>query len=206
MRFISKVDSYLNTYVTADNKDGILKVAAEDNVTSDDLVAYHNLIQANMFTGENLLKVANIENSDSKLVQLGLTIDKVNAENLDESIILKTAEELGLDQEDVNFVIENLQRQAREAGIVDTNPQFEKEAEDFSQVSNAVIILKQAGLDPKAAIELALNIDENGQTTDEKVAAELTQLSEADLDKIAEAMGELGEMTPSKAKMVLDLI
>lgn len=206
MRFISKVDSYLNTYVTADNKDGILKVAAEDNVTSDDLVAYHNLIQANMFTGENLLKVANIENSDSKLVQLGLTIDKVNAENLDESIILKTAEELGLDQEDVNFVIENLQRQAREAGIVDTNPQFEKEAEDFSQVSNAVIILKQAGLDPKAAIELALNVDENGQTTDEKVAAELTQLSEADLDKIAEAMGELGEMTPSKAKMVLDLI
>ena len=206
MKFIGKVDSYLNTYVTADNKDGILKVAAEDNVTSDDLVAYHNLTQANIFTGENLLKVANVENSDSKLVQLGLTIDKVNTENLDESVILKTAEELGLDQEDVNFVLDNLQRQAIEAGIVETNPEFEKQAEEFDKVANAVILLKQAGLDPKAAIELALNIDENGQATDEKVAAELTQLSEADLDKIAEAMEEIGEVTPSKAKMILDLI
>lgn len=206
MRFIDKVDSYLNTYVTADNKEGILKVAAEDNVTSDDLVAYHNLVEGNIFTGENLLKVANVENSDSKLVQLGLTIDKVATEGLDDSIILKTAEELGLDQEDVAFVIDNLQRQAIEAGVVETNPEFEKQAEEFEQIADAVTLLKQAGLNPKAAIELALNIDENGQPLDEKVAAELTQLSENDLDKIATAMEVIGEITPNKARMILDLI
>ena len=206
MRFINKVDSYLSTYVTADNKDGILKVAAEDNVTSDDLVAYHNLVEGNIFTGENLLKVANAENSDSKLVQLGLTIDKVNAEGLDDSIILKTASELGLDQEDVNFVVENLQRQAIEAGVVEANPEFEKQAEDFGQVADAVIMLKQAGLNPKAAIELALNIDENGQPTNEKVASEMSYLSETDFDKIAEAMEVLGEITPNKAKMILEII
>ena len=206
MRFIDKVDSYLNTYVTADNKEGILKVAAEDNVTSDDLVAYHNLVEGNIFTGENLLKVANAENSDSKLVQLGLTIDKVATEGLDDSIILKTAEELGMDREDVAFVIDSLQRQAIEAGVVETNPEFEKQAEDFGQIADAVILLKQAGLNPKAAIELALNIDENGQPLDEKVAAELTQLSEDDLDKIATAMEVIGEITPNKARMILELV
>jgi len=203
MKFIPKVASYLDAYTNADNKEGILKVASEEGVTSDDLVAYHNLTEGNIFTGENIIQIeGDASKSESPLIQLGFTIDKVASEGLDESIIFETAKNLGMDDEDVAFVISQLQKQAEEAGIVE-NKETNEEQE---KIANAITMLKEAGLDPKEAIEIALNVDEEGNFTDEKVAEAAAKYTEEDFDKIAEAMEMIGEITPEKASLILELI
>ena len=200
MKFMEKVASYLDAYTTSDAKDSLLKVASEDGVTTDDLIAYHNLTEGNIFTGENLIAIeTDPEQSESKLIQLGNTIDKVAAEGLDESLIYKTAEELGFDNEDVAFYLASLQKQAEEAGLA---PQANAPSEN---VVNAVNLLKEAGLDPVEAITVALNVDEEGNVTDEKVAAVIANYTEEDLDKIAEAMEMIGEVTPAVAEEILGL-
>ena len=200
MKFMEKVASYLEAYTASEAKDSLLKVASEDGVTTDDLIAYHNLTEGNIFTGENLIAIeSNPEESTSKLIQLGNTIDKVASEGLDESIIFKTAEELGLDNEDVAFYLTALQKQAEEAGLA---PQANAPSEN---VVNAVNLLKEAGLDPVEAITVALNVDEDGNVSDEKVAAVIANYTDEDLDKIAEAMEMIGEITPAVAEEILGL-
>ena len=203
MRFMDKVASYLDAYATGENKDGILKTAAEDNVSADDLVAYHNLTEGNIFTGKNIIETGNNPaESDSKIIQLGFTIDKVASEGLDENIIYQTAATLGMDDEDVAFLYGNIQKQAEEAGVA---PQASVDDETANRIGAAINLLKEAGLNPQPAIELALNVNEDGQFTDEKIAEEAAQLTEEDFDKIAEAMEMIGEITPEVADMIISL-
>ena len=200
MKFMEKVASYLDTYTSSEAKESLLKVASEDGVTTDDLVAYHNLTEGNIFTGENLIAIeTDPDKSSSKLIQLGNTIDKVASEGLDQSLIYKTAEELGLDNEDVAFYLTALQKQAEEAGLAPT------EHKASENVVNAITLLKEAGLDPVEAITAAINVDEEGNVADEKVAAIIANYTESDLDKIAEAMDMIGEITPAVAEEILGL-
>ena len=201
MRFIEKVAGYLDSYVAADNKDGVIKVAQEDGVSPDDLVAYHNLTEGNIFTGENLIQTqVDPEVSDSKLIQLGFTIDKVASENLPVETILEKAAELGMDDEDVGFVMAHLRRQMQEAGLA----QESVDSETKEKVAQAITLLRNAGVDPKEGFEIALNVDENGNIADEKVASVMAKYNEAQLDKIAEAIELIGgEITPEVAREIL---
>ena len=200
MKFMEKVASYLDTYTSSEAKESLLKVASEDGVTTDDLVAYHNLTEGNIFTGENLIAIeTDPDKSSSKLIQLGNTIDKVASEGLDQSLIYKTAEELGFDNEDVAFYLTALQKQAEEAGLAPAEHQVSE------NVANAITLLKEAGLDPVEAITAAINVDEEGNVADEKVAAIIANYTEGDLDKIAEAMDMIGEITPAVAEEILGL-
>ena len=200
MNFIEKVASYLETYAVSENKESLLKTAGEEGVCADDLVAFHNLTKGNVFTGENLIQTDTApEESESKLIQLGLTIDKVASENGDMDEVIKKAEILGLDTEDVAFVYASLQKQAEEAGIIPTEPKNDE------NVEKGVQILKEAGLNPVAAVEIALNVDEEGNPTDEKVASMIQELTTEEIDKIAEAMELIGEITPEKAQQIITL-
>ena len=201
MKFIEKVAGYLDSYVVADNKDGVIKVAQEDGVSPDDLIAYHNLTQGNIFTGENIIQTkTEPEQSDSKLIQLGFTIDKVAQENLPIETIFDKGAELGMDEEDVAFVMDNLRRQMQEAGLAE--PQVDEETKE--KVAQAISILRNGGIDPKEGFEIALNVDENGHFIDEKVASIASKYNDAQFEKIAEAVELLGgEITPEIAREIL---
>jgi len=115
MKFIEKTASYYETYLRADAKDGLLKTAAVDGVSYGDLIAFHNLTQGNMFTGRNLIKLAEEDMKTSKLVQLGEAIDRLNNQEITKQDLYKIASDLGMDAEDVDFVLDQIEKQAEEA-------------------------------------------------------------------------------------------
>lgn len=203
MAFIEKVASYYGTYLSSDNTEGLLKTASEEGVSKDDLIAYHNLTEGNIFTGDNIIQIeGDPENSDSKLIQLGLTIDKVASEGLDENLILEKAAELQMDSTDVGFIVANIQKQAAEAGVVEPD----QDPELVEKVASSMKYLLNNGIDPIQAYEMYLNVDEEGNFTDEKVASLAQQYTEEDFDKIAEAIEMIGrEFDDEVASIVLDL-
>jgi len=207
MNLIEKVASYYNTYKVSNADESLLKTASVDGIGKDDLIAFHNLTEANMFTGENLIELQKeAEESESKIIQLGFTIDKVINGELPEDEIQKTASALGMDEEDVGFITAHIQRQMEEAGIVEKTASY-LDAELIDKVASAAQLLIENNIDPIEAFTVAANTDEEGYPVDEKTAYAMNQYADAELDKIAEAVDMVGgAITPEVAETLLSLL
>jgi len=192
MSFIEKVASYFQTYENSSTKEGLLKIAAEDGVTADDLVAFHNLVYGNIFTGKNLLKTAS-ENPESKIIAIGMAFDKVASGEMTPEEVVAYANELGMTKEDVDFIYAQIEKQAEEAGIIE--PEANEYDEDLTdKVAEAMDYLDANGIDPISGLIIAANVNEEGLIADEKVAEEAVEagFTEEDLTKIAEVVDFLG--------------
>jgi len=205
MKHIEKVANYFEAYTTSGNKDAMIKIASEDGVTPDELVAFHNLTQGNVFTGENLIKVAS-DNPDSKIIALGMAFDKLASEEdfTVDDLYAYAENELGMDREDVDFVYSNLEKQAEAAGIVDDNNgnNNDNEANQNSdipeelveKIAEAMDYLDEAGINPIDGLFIGANLGEDNLIADEKIASEAAEagFEVEDLQKIAEVAEYLG--------------
>jgi len=200
MRFLEKVASYANAYINSDNKETLIKTAAVDGVTPDDMIAYHNLTEGNIFTGENIIKIAGApEESESPIIRFGFELDKLASGEATEDEVIQAGLEMGLDMEDMQTIFAHLQKQAAEA--------FGDPAEErFEKVAEALDYLAQNGIDPAAAIDIVLNTDEEGNVVDEKVAAYANALSDEDLVKIAEAIDYMGGLDEESLSMIESIL
>jgi len=194
MSFIEKVASYFQTYENSSAKEGLLKIAAEDGVTADDLVAYHNLVYGNIFTGKNLLKTAS-ENPESKIIAIGTAFDKVASGEMTPEEVVAYANELGMTKEDVDFIYAQIEKQAQEAGVIESESN-ENDEELTDKVAEAMDFLDANGIDPISGLIIAANVNEEGLIADEKVAEEAVEagFTEEDLTKIAEVVEFLGSV------------
>jgi len=208
MHFIEKVASYYGTYQVSDNDEALLKTASEDGVSKDDLVAFHNLTQGNMFTGENLIQLEKeAEESDSRLIQFGFAVDDYVAGNLDDEGLMKVAYDMGLDEEDVQFVLGQVGIQMEEAGLIQKEASAGLDEELLDKVASAVQFLIENDINPELAFTIAANTDEEGYPVDEKTASLMGELGEEALDKIAEALDMVGgEVTPEVARAVIAVL
>jgi len=196
MRFLEKVAAYADAYVNSDNKDTLIKTAAVDGVTPDDMIAFHNLMEGNIFTGENIIKIAGApEESQSPIIRFGFELDKLASGETTEEEVIQRGLEMGLDMEDIQTIYATLQKQAAEAFGDPSEERFEKVAE-------ALDYLAQNGIDPIAAIDVVLNTDEEGNVIDEKVAAYANALSDEELAKIAEAIDYMGGLDEESLAMI----
>jgi len=194
MSFIEKVASYFQTYENSSAKEGLLKIAAEDGVTADDLVAYHNLVYGNIFTGKNLLKTAS-ENPESKIIAIGMAFDKVASGEMTPEEVVAYANELGMTKEDVDFIYAQIEKQAQEAGVIEPEAN-ENDEELIDKVAEAMDFLDANGIDPLSGLIIAANVNEEGLIADEKVAEDAVEagFTEEDLTKIAEVVEFLGSV------------
>jgi len=196
MRFLEKVAAYADAYINSDNKDTLVKTAAVDGVTPDDMIAFHNLMEGNIFTGENIIKIAGApEESQSPIIRFGFELDKLASGEATEEEVIQRGLEMGLDMEDIQTIYATLQKQAAEAFGDPSEERFEKVAE-------ALDYLAQNGIDPIAAIDVVLNTDEEGNVIDEKVAAYANALSDEELAKIAEAIDYMGGLDEESLAMI----
>jgi len=197
MRFLEKVAGYIESYNNVDNKEGIIKVAAEENVTPDDMVAYHNLFFGNMFTGEGLVKTAS---SNGNLVALGNMIDKVINDHMEFGDLYKEAAALGMDSEDVDTVLNSIEKQAMEAGIIANE---ETDEMLLSKVAEAMDYMESNGIDPMDALIIASNVTPEGDL-DEKIASEAVAMgyNGNHMDIIAESLSYIGGLTDKTAAAI----
>jgi len=201
MKFLEKVAGYVESYNTVNNKEGLIKVATEDGVTPDDLVAYHNLMYGNMFTGEGLIKTAG---ENGSLVALGTMIDKVIKEEMEMGDLYKEAQALGMDEEDVDAVLNVIEKQAMEAGVINEPVEVTfNENTPLNKVAEAMDYLEANGINPVDAITIAANVTPEGNI-DEKIAEEIVAVGYTGehMEKIAEAIAYMGGLTPETIEMV----
>jgi len=192
MKFIEKVAGYFTAYTSSSAKEGIMKVAEEDGVTPDDIAAFHNLTEGNIFTGRNIIKVAS-EEPNSKLMALGMALDKLATEEdfTFNDVYAYAEQELDMDKEDVDFVVETLDKQAEEAGMI------ENETDDIvEKVATAMDLLESNGIHPIDGLFIGATLGEDNLIADEKVAEEAAEngFEPEDLQKVAEAVSIIGEV------------
>jgi len=190
MKFIEKVAGYFTAYTSSSAKEGIMKVAEEDGVTPDDIAAFHNLTEGNIFTGRNIVKVAS-EEPNSKLMALGMALDKLATEEdfTFDDVYAYAEQELDMDREDVDFVVETLNKQAEEAGLM------ENETDDVAEkIATAMDLLESNGIHPIDGLFIGATLGEDNLIVDEKVAEEAAEngFEPEDLQKIAEAVSIIG--------------
>ena len=187
MAFFKQVDSFAQALDASENTDSIVKVASENGVSRNDLIVHHNLTQGNVFTGENLIKVAEDE-AESPLLVAVAAYEKLASGEIGEDDAYGMITQAGLDEDDFNTVADLIDKQASEAGVVATEDVWEKiaEAHDF---------LTAADIDPVVALEFASEYTAApDEETQDKVASSFDGLDEESIDKIAEAFEYLSDI------------
>jgi len=189
----------------SNDPDTIVKVAAESDVTRNDLIVHHNLTEGNIFTGEGIVKVAEDE-APSALLSAVDVYEKLATDQIDESQAMEMLKEAGLTADDFNIVADLLDKQAAEAGLVpddepaeedktasDAGPEAEEAA--WEKIAEAYEFLDQAGLDPVASLEFAEQLAAaESDTEQEKVASEWDGVDEESIDKIAQVVEYLSDI------------
>ncbi len=180
MTFFTKVASFALAVKATEEVESIIKVAAENEISRNDLIVYHNLTEGNVFTGENLVKIAEDEPQSALLVAVE-TYEKLAAENINEDQAMALITNAGLAAEDFNAVADLIVKQASEAGVVASEEVWEKVAEVHE-------FLSEAGLDPVTSMDFAESFSAaDSEYAQDKVASEFDDLDEESIDKIAEA-------------------
>jgi hypothetical protein len=191
MTLFNQILSFGQAVQASEDVDSIVKVASENGVTRNDLIVMHNLTEGNVYTGENLIKIAEDE-EPSVLLDAVTAYEQLASGSIDEEQAYDMIKEAGLEVEDYNSVAECIVKQAEEAGLTGGVT-----AEDavWEKVAEVYDYLNEAGIDPVAGIEFAEEFtaaeDEEAQ---DKVASEFDGLDEESIDKIAEAFEYLGDI------------
>jgi hypothetical protein len=188
MTFFKKVASFGQTVEASVNVESIVKVAGESGISRNDLIVHHNLTQGNVFTGANLVKVAEDE-ADSVLLVAVSAYEKLASDEINAYQAMAIITDAGLTAEDFNEVADLIDKQASDAaGITADDDVWEKiaEAHDF---------LSEAGLDPVSSLEFATEFSAaESEYEQDKVASEFDGLDEESIDKIAEAFDFLSDI------------
>jgi hypothetical protein len=197
MTFFDKVASFGQTVQASTDVEGIVKVASDEGISRNDLIVHHNLLNGNVFTGENLIKVASDEPESALLVAVS-AYEKLASDEINEDQAFAMIDEAGLTAEDFDQVADLIDKQASDAGVVADEDVWEKiaEAHDF---------LIEAELDPVASLVFASEFS-SAETEDaqDKVASEYDDLSEEAFDKIAEAVDYLSDIEGANIVDLMD--
>ena len=198
MNFLEKVASFADQYTnTTETEDGVLfKVAADMDVTYADMVALHNITNANVFTGEGLEKIAE-DAEPSRIAMVGDLWEKIASGEIGEEGIVMAAGEIPLEDDEIGFILTQLDKQAEEAGIEG----FEAEEagiiaddETWEKIAEVHEYLEDAGLDAMSALDFAVDMmNAEDDEASEKVAAEYEDIEDEAFDKIAEAIDYLSD-------------
>jgi len=184
--------NYLGVIEGSDNVDGLIKMAEADGVSENDARVMHNLVYGNVYTQENLIKVAEDQEPSAFLEAVSAYERYYGEEDFTEADALEMVKEAGLEELDLQIISGLLDKQAEEAeeamGISATDEVWEKVAEAHEYLS-------ESGLDPVTSMEFAEEYssaeDEDAQ---DKVASDFDGLDEESIDKIAEAFEYLSDI------------
>lgn len=214
MEFLTKVAKFADDYnEAADGTEGdLLKVASNNDVSFADIVALHNVTSANIFTGENLVKLA-ADMEPSRIAAVGELWEKIAADEIGDEGIRAFADGIDLDDSEIQYILEAIDKQAEEAGVFDES-EIHADQETWDKIAEAHDFLVAADIDPVEALAFAdayMNAEEAEEGAGEKVAAEYSDIDQESFDKIAEAFdfladienapGLMAELTKVAAKM-----
>jgi hypothetical protein len=194
MAYFNEVLAFAQAAAVSKDVDGLIKVAADSDVSPADIVFMHNLIEGNIHTGEGIIIIA--EEMGEPI--LGVAADvyeyvKEAGEEYDEEAALEALAEVGLTPEDYEQVEYLLDKQAEEAfggesEIVADEAVWEKVAEAYNY-------LAEEEIDPVVAMEFAENYSvAEDDAEKEAVASEFDGITEEAFDKIAEAFEYLEDI------------
>ena len=187
MAFFKTVASFAGNVEASTDVESIIKEASESGVSRNDIIVHHNLTEGNVFTGENLVKIAEDEEPSILLVAVE-AYEKLASGEIDDEVAMGMITEVGLVPEDFNDIADLIDKQASEAGVVASEAVWEKiaEAHDY---------LVAADLDPVTALEFASEYSAaDSEEAQDKVASEFEGLDDESLDKIAEVVEFLSDI------------
>lgn len=197
MEFLEKVAAFADQLTSAENEqeqEALLKVASDMDVGYEDVVAFHNILEGNIFTGENLVKVAE-EIEPSRIAYVGDLWEKLATGEVGPEAVEVYSEELGLSPEETVFILDQLDKKAEEAGL------FAEPADQFidevaiEKVAEAYEYLAESGIDPMAAMDFAVEmLNAENEEEGEKIASEYEGLDDETLDKVAEVVEYLADV------------
>ncbi len=190
MNFLIKVAEFADQYanVSPEEEAGFLKVASDMEVGFADMAALHNVTSANVFTGEGIVKIAE-DAEPSRIALVGDLWEGLVNEQLGTETIKIASDQIGLDPEEISFLLDHLDKQAEEAGILGGEDEVMADDETWEKIAEAHKYLSDANIEIMPALDFASDMiaaedDEAG----EKVAAEYSDLDDDTFDKIAEAI------------------
>jgi len=109
-----------------------------------------------------------------------------------------------MDEEDVDAVLNVIEKQAMEAGVINEPVEVTfNENTPLNKVAEAMDYLEANGINPVDAITIAANVTPEGNI-DEKIAEEIVAVGYTGehMEKIAEAIAYMGGLTPETIEMV----
>ena len=193
MTYFDRVKSFTGTVNASENAESIVKVAEENGILRNDMIVYHNLTAGNIFTGENLIKVAEDEAESPLLVAVEVYQD-LSSGNIDENKASEMIKSAGLENEDFNSVADAIEKQAEDAGIFD-NQGIIADQDVWEKIAEAHEYLVAADINPVTAIQFASEFQSaDSEDAQEKVASSFEGLDDDVIDKIAEVVDFLGDI------------
>jgi len=184
MTFYDRVESFAMASDAAADFDGLVKVAEDSGVTVNDLIVHHNLTQGNLFTGENLIKIAE-EIEPSALLGAVNVFEKMASDNYSDEDAMAELASYGLEVEDYEKVAEALNGQMEEIAL----------DRDLDKVAEAHAFLEENGIDPVSAITLITDLNNIGSPEEgEKIASEYSDLDADMEDKLAQVQDFLMDL------------
>ena len=83
---------------------------------------------------------------------------------------------------------------------------YQDDLNTYDKVAEAMDFMEENNIDPIGGLTALMNVDENGQTADEKVASELNSLGADQIDALSQVADYLGDEDPETlAKVALDI-
>ena len=189
-----------STFISEEGQESFIKSASESDVTVNDMYMAYNLMSndVDLYTKEGF-----IENDDnvepSRLSSaIDLMVKQASADPLSDEDAMEFLTEIGLEANDYNEVYDYvgadlIQKVANEVDGVES----ELTADDavWDKVAEAHDYLVGAGLDPVEALNFAADFNEAETVEDQdKVASEIEDLEQGEIDKIAEAVNHLSDI------------
>ena len=189
-----------STSISEEGMESFIKSASESDITINDMNMAHNLTSdsVDLYSGEGV--VAQDDSVDASRLSgaVDLMVKQASTEPLSEEDATAYLGEIGLTVDDYNEIYDHvpedlIQKVANDMDGVEN----ELTADDavWEKIAEAHDFLVEAGLDPVESLNFAADFnDAEDAEAQDKVAAEVEDLEQEEIDKIAEAVEFLGDI------------
>ena len=193
-----------STNISEEGMDSFIKSASESNITVNDMNMAHNLTSedVNLYTGEGVIPQDEAIEVSRLSGAVDLMVKQASVDPLTEVDAVAYLGEIGLTVDDYNEIYDHVPEDlvtkvAAEMDETEVVADTELTADDavWDKVAEVHSFLTDAGLDPVASLNFAADFNEaEGQDAQDKVASEVEDLEQAEIDKIAEAVEYLSDI------------
>ena len=191
-----------STNISEEGMDSFIKSAAESDVTVNDMNMAHNLTSAdvNLYTGEGVIPQDEAIEVSRLSGAVDLMVKQASVDPLSEEDAIAYLGEIGLTVDDYNEVYAQVPEDlvvkvAAEMDGTEVESELTADDEVWEKVAEAHDFLVESGLDPVESLNFAADFNEaEDAEAQDKVASEVDDLAQEDVDKIAEAVEFLSDI------------